>query len=297
MSLSEARTLVIGASGQVGQQLARFLRAPLCTTRESSEDGWIEVDLALGAELRRPLIDLLQKEGIKAVFCAGGATNVESCESEPDLTFRTNVDGPQAAALAARTCGAAFVYFSTEYVFDGRAGPYSEGDQPNPLSVYGKSKLAGEQAVKKAHPDALIVRTTVVYGPDQRKKNFLYSLRRTLESGREFRVASDQYSTPTYSLDLAEAVVALLDHGANGIFNVVGPSVISRLEFSQISAAALKLPGEFIQGVDTAGLGQMAPRPLRAGLTTEKLRSALPHLHMRAPLDGIEDWLRKESLL
>ena len=297
MNLSEARTIVIGASGQVGQQLARTLRAPLCTARESSEEGWIALDLALGAELRRPLTELLQKEGIKAVFCAGGATNVEACESEPDLTFRTNVEGPQAAAIAARTCGAAFVYFSTEYVFDGRAGPYSEGDQPNPKSVYGKSKWAGEQAVREAHSDALIIRTTVVYGPDRREKNFLYSLIRTLESGREFRVASDQYSTPTYNLDLAEAVVALLDHGAKGVFNVVGPSVISRLEFSQIFAAALKLPAEFIREMDTASLGQIAPRPLRAGLTTEKLRSALPHLRMRAPLEGIEDWIRKESLL
>lgn len=297
MSLSKARTLVIGASGQVGQQLARILRAPLCTARASSDNAWIKADLALGTKLMRPLTDLLQNEGIKAVFCAGGATNVESCESEPDLTFRINVEGPQAAAVAARTCGAAFVYFSTEYVFDGHAGPYSEDDQPNPLSVYGKSKLAGEQAVKEAHPDALIVRTTVVYGPDQRKKNFLYSLKRSLESGQEFRVASDQYSTPTYSLDLAEAVVALLDHGAKGIFNVAGPSVISRLEFSQISAAALKLPAEFIQGADTTRLGQRAPRPLRAGLTTGKLRSALPHLRMRAPLEGINDWIRKDALL
>ena len=239
---------------------------------------------------------LLKKKGIKAILCAGGATNVERCESEPDLTFRTNVEGPQAAALAARACAAAFVYFSTEYVFDGSAGPYSENAKPNPLNVYGKSKLEGERAVREAHPDALIVRTTVVYGPDVSEKNFLYSLMRCLKSGREFRVAHDQYSTPTYSLDLATAVVGLLNRGAKGIFNVAGPRIISRLEFARLSAAALKLPTELIRGFDTAALEQVAPRPLRAGLAADKLKSALPNFSMRTPAEGVADWIRTESL-
>lgn len=289
------RSLVIGASGQLGQRLVRSLESPLCSAREPQAGDWLSIDLAKGRELAGPLVGLMRDKRIDAIYCAGGATDVESCESHPEETFRVNVEGPRAAARAARACGAAFAYFSTEYVFDGNAGPYSEAAQADPLSVYGKSKLAGEAAILEAHPEALVVRTTVVFGQDRRGKNFLYGLASALASGREFRVASDQYSTPTYNLDLANASVALLESGASGIFNVVGPTVMSRLEFAVLAADVLHLPRDLIRGTPTSELGQRAPRPLRAGLTIDKLKTALPALRMREPAEGIRDWAVQEA--
>ena len=289
------RSLVIGASGQVGQQLARHLQSPLCSAREPPAKDWQAIDLANGKELVEPMISLLRRQRIGAIYCAAGATDVESCESDPAGTYAVNVEGPRAAARAARACGVAFAYFSTEYVFDGQAGPYTETASPNPLSVYGKSKLAGEAAVLDAHPEALVIRTTVVYGPDRQRKNSLYALACALRAGREFNVACDQYSTPTYNMDLASVSVALLESGANGVFNVVGPDLMSRLEFAMIAADALGLTKELIHGRPTLELGQRAPRPLRAGLTIDKLTSALPGLRMREPAEGINHWAAEEA--
>jgi len=267
----------------------------MCSTRNPSLPGWIPIDLALGGILVRQLTELLRKENISRVYCVGGATNVDVCETTPDQAFLINAYGPQAAAQAAHDCGAAFVYFSTDYIFDGCDGPYTESDEPAPLSVYGRSKLAGEEAVRKAHPDALIVRTTGVYGPDQHEKNFLYGLRRNLLSGQTFRVASDQYSTPTYNADLAAATVALLDLGVSGIFNVAGPNVLSRHQFALIAAATIGHSTELIHGTETSELMQKAARPLLAGLTSDKLRSALPNLYMRTPIEGIKTWIKHNT--
>ena len=181
------------------------------------------------------------------------------------------------------------VYFSTEYVFDGADGPYDEDHRPNPLSVYGKSKLAGEQAVLDADPRALVLRTTVVYGPEEQGKNFVYRLVASLKSGTEILVPIDQLSSPTYNRDLAAAAAKLAKKRVTGIVNAAGPEVISRVEFAQRIAAMLELDPALIRAVETSEFGPAsAPRPLQAGLKIDRLRG-----HSIAPRnleDAIEDW-------
>ena len=268
----------------------RGAEAALPTTRHERE-GWVHLDFA---ELETPeqAAALFDAYELDSIYCVAGMTAVDACEDAPELAFHTNARGPGVLAAYAQRRKLPFVYFSTEYVFDGTPedpGPYAETDALRPLSVYGKSKLAGEEAVCEACACALVLRTTVVYGPDARQKNYLYSLMRNLATCTAMRVPEDQVSTPTYNLDLIAAALGLVECGASGVFHVCGPEVMGRLQFAREIAEKLGLDTSLLHGVSTAELGQRAARPLAAGLATRKLTTLYPQLRMRTVVEAIED--------
>ncbi len=234
--------------------------------------------------------DVLDRAAASVVVVAAGFTHVDACEEEPELARAVNCEGPAVLAAQARRSGAQTVYLSTEYVFDGRQGPYDERSPTNPLSVYGTTKLDGETAVQEADPRALVVRTTIVYGPEEQGKNFAYQLADRLRRGQRLTVPSDQVSTPTYNRDLAAGIVALVRHGTSGVVHVAGPDRLSREAFARALASAADLDPELIDGVPTAELGQPAARPLSAGLVS-----------VRAPRPGeladvrtaVADWISR----
>ena len=285
------RNLVVGASGQVGTQVLRILPSAsiVPTSRRAERPGWTALDLATVSEAEAN--KLFRCFEVTAVYCIGGMTNVDGCESTFELARRINCEGPAILAVAAAKHGARFVYFSTDYVFNGRNGPYAENAPGDPICAYGRSKWLGELAVQDAHPAALVIRTTGVYGPDPNERNFLCSLRRGLTGTKPFRVPDDQIYTPTYNLDLASAVVALAESGAQGVFHVTGPDLVSRLEFARRAAAVMGLDPANLSGVSTAELAQTAARPLRAGLLTGKLKAYLPQIRMRGVEDGVSHWI------
>jgi dTDP-4-dehydrorhamnose reductase len=260
-------------------------------TSRLERDGWLRMDLAALTEVGDAAA-LLDAEELDAVYCVGGMTHVDGCEAEPELAWRTNARGPGVLAAYARGRGLPFVYFSTEYVFDGAqedAGPYTEEARTNPLSVYGRSKLEGEQRVLEAYAEALVLRTTVVYGPDPRRMNYLYALMRNLAAGTKMRVPEDQISTPTYNRDLIAAAFGLVKAGASGVWHAAGPERMGRLAFAQEIAQRLGLDAGLLEGVATSALGQAAVRPLDAGLATEKLLRMHPELRMRGLAECLED--------
>jgi dTDP-4-dehydrorhamnose reductase len=282
------RPLIVGASGQVGQALGTLLgRDALLASRMARQPRSLELDLSRLAQSAALARDVFEAHNVSAVYCVGAATDVERCEREPEWAMSTNCHGP--AALAAAAGDRPFVFFSTDYVFNGRApaGPYGEDAPTHPLSAYGRSKLLGEQAVQAAHPSPLILRTNVVYGPDPQGKNFLYTLRGLLSAGTPMRVPTDQINNPVYNQDLAAATLALVGAGLTGIYNIGGPVQLSRYDFALLAAGLLGLDSSLVQPVTTDELSQTAARPLQSGLRTEKLRAALPHLHLRSPEDGI----------
>lgn len=292
------RPLVIGATGQVGQNIALRLsdRNPLQTGRNPSISGFRRFDLASAALHPDEAARLLDCDDIDSVYCVGGATDVERCESEPEIAFLANERGPIVLAAAAAARHLPFLYFSTEYVFDGEDGPYTENDPVNALSVYGKSKLAGERGVSDAHNNALIIRTTVVYGYDSARKNFLYGLLNRLSVGQCMNVAQDQLSTPTYNRDLAEAAVTLMNSKAAGVYHVCGPERMSRFQFAISAAELMGLPSHLVVSALTCSMGQKAPRPLNAGLSSKKLNQHFPKVIMRTPATGIQDFVSSEIL-
>jgi dTDP-4-dehydrorhamnose reductase len=207
------------------------------------------------------------------VFLCSAMTNVDACELDPGLARRVNGQGAAAAAAQCAALNAKLVYLSTEYVFDGKAGPYAEDAPVNPLSVYGRTKLEGERAALAA--GALVIRTTVVYSYSPGSKNFIMQLIANRKAGAKMRVPADQFSNPTHAPDLARAVLELAQKGASGVFNVVGPNWLNRYDFALKACAAFGFSADFVEPAATAALGQAAPRPLQAGLRTQKLQAFL----------------------
>ena len=282
------RTLVIGASGQVGAAIADRLTARghtvVGTHHRVVQPDTRALDLTDTIATER----LIAETEPDWVLCPAGLTHVDYCEDYPDKAMAVNRDAPAAAAQAAAKRRAGFVFFSTEYVFDGTGGPYAEDDPINPLSVYGLSKLQGERHVQAENTRAVIIRTTVVYGVERQGKNFVYQLLRRIRSGEPVHVPCDQVSTPTYNLDLAAATVELIERDVCGITHLAGPELIDRYAFALEVCAAFGLDPNVIKPVDTPTLAQRARRPLRAGLSTDRAR-ALLDAPLQAPREALAD--------
>jgi dTDP-4-dehydrorhamnose reductase len=289
-SRTERTALVIGASGQVGRSAAQALAAAgwrvVGTFSTRPVEGLVQVDLLDDAALRALVRDVRPA----ACVLSSALTHVDRCEDEPALAEAINARAPGIVADACREVGARLLYISTEYVFDGAAGPYGEDDLPAPLCVYGATKLEGERRVLARSPDALAVRTTVVFSEDPLGKNFVTQLRDRLGAGQRMRVPADQVSSPTYAPDLGAALAALAARHDTGILNVVGPDVLDRLAFARAAARALGLDEGLLDAVSTAALGQRARRPLRAGLRIDRLRAL--GLATRGVVEALADFGR-----
>jgi len=220
------------------------------------------------------------------VFMPSGWTWVDGCEDDPQRARTVNALAPEAVAQECARLGAGMVYYSTEYVFGEQGGPYGESDRPDPVGVYGASKLEGEQRVLAACPEALSLRTTVVYGPEPQGKNFVYQLIKNLGAGKPMTVPTDQLSSPTYNRALARASVELVEGLERGIWNVAGPEVVDRATFARIAAAVFGLDAALLKPSDTPSLKQKARRPLGAGLRIEKLVERLGWKPL-APLEAL----------
>lgn len=274
MTAGRRRIWVIGGDGFIGSYLLAQLRnegVELCGT-----------SLAGGRDLRQ--LDILDRHQVRTVFRelrpddivihTAAQAHVDWCEQHPVESAAVNVTGSSYVADAVAQAQARLVYFSTDYVFDGRSGPYRETDAPAPLNVYGQQKLLAEHYVARHVPKYLIIRTTTVFGYEANGKNFLMSLIRRLRQQEEILVPSDQVSTPTYVNDLARiaADVAKRDE-ITGMLNVVGEERMSRLELGRLIAFVFQLDERRLRGVPTAELGQIAARPLSAGLSIDRLKA------------------------
>lgn len=281
------RALVIGASGQVGAALLRVLRGrgheAVGTWAHHAAPGLVALDFTDGAAVERLVADRRPDW----VFCPAALSHVDYCEEHPAEAFLLNRDAPLGAARAAGRAGAGFVYYSSDYVFDGVGGPYGEEAPPRPLGQYGKSKWEGEQAIRAALGRALVIRTSVVYGPERQEKNFVYQLIRACRGGGGFRPAVDQRASPTYNEDLAAASVECCERGLTGLWHLAGADTMDRMAFALLVCRAFDLDLSRLTPTTTAELRQKAARPLDGGLSTAKARATL-----RTPLRGAEAGLQ-----
>ncbi len=266
---------VIGASGLVGQALLRVLEnnqyEVTGTYATHPADGLISLDIA-DASAVYDFFRLIQP---RTVFLTAALTHVDYCEDHPEEAFQTNTEGTKNVAKEAARSRSKLVYYSTDYIFDGKSGPYDEEAQPCPASNYGKSKLEAERAIQEILEDYLILRTTVVYGWDRRSKNFAMQVYQKLQAGIPMQVPEDQVGNPTLVDYLAEASIRLVQQETRGIVNVVGRDLLSRSEFGKALAKVFDMDPEMITPVPTAGLKQRALRPLRGGLKIEKMSQLL----------------------
>lgn len=227
--------LVIGASGLVGAALLRRLGADAVGTYRTRPRPGLR---ALDASDRQGLEALVTEVRPEIVYFPAAEPNVELCEEHPERSYQGNVIPALGALEATVRGGARFVFFSTDYVFDGRAGPYAEDDAVAPLQVYGRHKREIEERVLEA--GQMVVRTTTVFGQEPPPaKNFVLRLVARLGAGERVTVPQDQVATPTWADDLAECVAAL---GAErGVWHVAGPDVLARDAFARVVAEVFGL--------------------------------------------------------
>jgi dTDP-4-dehydrorhamnose reductase len=269
--------LILGASGQVGQALARDLESRGWDWQGSYHQHpevsgkLFQLDLGDLGSIEREILS----RAPGAVFLPSGFTWVDGCEDDPLKVRLINALAPEAAAKAAARLNIPLVFYSTDYVFGAEGGPYDELRAPSPLGVYGVSKLEGELRVQEAWPGSLVLRTNVVYGPEPQGKNFVYQLLKSLKQGKAMSCPVDQISSPTYNTDLARASIDLVEKGLNGLWNVAGPELMDRYSFARLAARIFELDASLLKPVRTSELQQRAARPLGAGLSIGKLKLAL----------------------
>ena len=265
------RILLIGHDGQVGYELQRTL-APVGALRAVC---YPEIDFARP----EPLVALVRELRPDWIVNAAAYTAVDKAESEPDLARQLNATVPALLAEEARRLGAGLVHYSTDFVFDGaQRTPYAETDAPNPLSVYGRTKLEGDRAIQASGATHLIFRLAWVYG--RRGRNFLLTLQRLAAEGKPLRVVADQVGCPTWCRPVAEVTAAVLARLAapdapfsarevSGLYNAVCGGETSWYGF----ARALLPPAVAIASIATAEYPTPARRPAYSVLDTGKLRA------------------------
>lgn len=264
-------TLIVGASGLVGGALRALFPDAVGTFLRNPGPGLVPLDIT-DADAVRALVARVRPT---LVLLPAAQPNVDGCETAPEESARVNVEGTRHVAEAAARAGARLVYFSTDYVFDGAAGPYPPDAPTNPIQTYGRHKLAAETIVRETVPDHLIARVCGVYGHQPEGKNFVMALTRLAAGGQRMRVPSDQWGTPTAADNIAEAIRELALSGHRGTVHPVGPDYLTRIDFARLAAEVFGYAPDFLDAVSTPELKQPAPRPLRGGLDNRSTQALL----------------------
>ena len=237
------KLLVVGADGQLGSDVVRLLSPTVEVTARVMD----ELDVTDRAGLRRE-VEATRPDVV--VNCAA-YTAVDRAETEQDAAYRVNVLGAHNVAQAARRVGARVVYFSTDYVFDGAASePYDEDAPTGPLSVYGRTKLLGEQATRESNPDHLILRLAWLYGSSGH--NFVRTILRLAREKDQLRIVDDQIGCPTFTEDVVRQLWTAIQEGCSGTYHCVNTGQASWYAFAThiVHRLGLSIPVVPIQTVD-----------------------------------------------
>lgn len=220
--------------------------------------------------------DLFEKYQPSVVVHAGAMSKPDDCEKEQWQAYLVNVEGTVTLLTNAEEYQSFFIFVSTDFVFDGKKGMYSEMDIPLPVNFYGKTKLEAEEIVKEYPFDWAITRTVLVYGkPLAGRSNILSIVKEKLEKGEEYSVVNDQVRTPTYVEDLAAGIVAIIEKKATGIYHLSGADILTPFEMAIRTADYLGLDKSLLKKVTAADFTQPAKRPPKTGFNIEKAKKEL----------------------
>ncbi len=298
------RILVTGCHGLLGQKLVEILTADFCELHglDVHKDNLFpgrrkytfhQIDLTDRAKV----LDLLQQIRPHAIVNAAAMTHVDACEIERNRCWKINCAAVETLVDSARRIGTHLIQVSTDYVFDGQAGPYSELDRPNPISFYGKSKHAAENAVLGGGIDGAIVRTVVLYGHGRDlKPSFVTWLVDMVRNRQDVKIVTDQISNTTIVDDIAEAIRRIIVKKRTGIYHAAGKEILSRFEFAMKVAKAYGLNDVYIQPTLTQLLGQTAQRPLQGGLVIDSTERDL-EMQFRTVEEQLMLFRKQEAML
>lgn len=275
------RLLVTGASGLLG------LNFSLVAARQGAEvTGLVHSRSLQGVPFEVRQANLLETDTAlqvieasqpDAIIHCAAIASIKAAEQQPELTQKLNAEIPGQLAAAAKGWGVPFVHISTDAVFDGVKGDFRETNPTGPLSIYGRAKLAGEQAVQSANPDAIIART-VFYGWSlSGKRSLAEFFFNQLRAGEPMKGFTDTVFCPLYVEDLAQALLEMLEKRLSGVYHVVSPEHLSKYDFGVRIAQQFGLNPDLIEPVQAEKENRIVPRSLNLTLNTEKLQKALGH--------------------
>ena len=283
------KVLITGSNGLLGQKLLHKLREDKGINliaisrgenRVSEKNGYIYFDLDItdNNAVEKVIVDQMPD----VVINTAAMTNVDMCEDKKDACDALNVNAVQYLADACQEINAHLIHISTDFIFDGEDGPYTEEDKPNPLSYYGLSKLKSEQLLQAHMVKWTILRTIVVFGTGERlsKENIVLWAKGALEKGDSLNIIDDQFRAPTLAEDLADACILAIKKTAYGIFNVSGKETMSIYEMVERIRKYYGLNNTNLNRISTSTLDQKAKRPPRTGFILNKAKSILgynPH--------------------
>jgi dTDP-4-dehydrorhamnose reductase len=277
------RILITGSNGLLGQKIASILASEtdfdvLLTSIERQNQ-------LANLKFNYSQLDITQKSDVKSlihnykpdfIVNTAALTNVDECENDREYAWRLNVDAVKNLIIAARIIDSKIIHFSTDYVFNGKSGPYFEDSPPNPINYYGRTKLASENALKISGVNNCIIRTMILYGfGKQVKSNFVLWIINQLQNNQVIKIVEDQFGNPTLIDDLAIYVLKIIETNKSGLYHICGSENLNRYKFALKIAQVFKLNENLIKPVKTEDLGQTAPRPLKSGLNCFKATSEI----------------------
>ena len=264
------KILITGAFGQLGTSLCKVLsnESILAAGRviiSTKKYKCIELDITN----QRKVAEIIRNYKPDIIIHLAAMTDVDGCEKTPEIAFDVNVKATENLLTSFK---GKFIYISTDYVFDGEKGPYFEDDKVNPMSVYGKTKLYGENLVQQSDIDWVILRSNIIFSySDRTKASFVNWVVDSLKKRQMITVVNDQWNNPTWTNDLAKVISKIIEKDINGLYHYGGRDYLNRLEFAKMIASTFGLDGSLIKPITTSELNWLAQRPLKSGLYTNKI--------------------------
>lgn len=277
------RILVTGGNGLLGQKVnqlfSRYQEMDVLTTAKATElaDPSVSVGFhKLDITDRKAVVEIVKNFEPDIIINCAAMTHVDKCETDRQLCWSINVDGVKHLSDAARITDSKLIHISTDYIFDGKGGPYREDAKVNPISYYGKSKLASENIIISSGVDHVIFRTMVVFGVGKKvKANFATWLEQELRLEKKVSIVTDQIGNATLADELAEAIYISVKKNISGIYHAAGRDILSRYDFAVRLAHFFGYNSNLITPILTKDLNQPAPRPLHSGLLVLKAETDL----------------------
>ncbi len=282
--MSKKKILITGSNGLLGQKLVYLLANHsdiilIATARGKNRLPFTEGYDYQEMDITNPeqVSEVIEKVKPNAIIHTAAMTNVDQCEFEKDLCWAMNVKAVEYLTEACEKQDIYFCHLSTDFVFDGAAGPYSEEAQPSPVSYYGWTKYAAEEVVKRSKCRWSIARTVLVYGivSDMSRSNIILWVKKSLEEGKNIKVVTDQFRTPTLAEDLAKGCWLMTEKEAEGIFHISGKDFLTPYEMAIKTADFFHLDKSLISEADSSNFSQPAKRPPRTGFILDKAISVL----------------------
>lgn len=281
--------LVTGSNGLLGQKLVELLTQQsdtkvIATARGENRLPFKEGYEYFSMDITKPeeVASVIQKTMPDVIVHGAAMTNVDQCEFEKETCWAQNVKAVEYMVEACRKHDIFLCHVSTDFIFDGAAGPYTEEGEANPLSFYGWSKYAAEKVVQHSGIRWAIARTVLVYGIafDMSRSNIILWVKKSLEEGKNIKVVTDQWRTPTLAEDLAMGCFLIADKEAEGVFNISGKDLLTPYEMAMMTADYFGLDKGLIAEADSSNFTQPAKRPARTGFVLDKSNEILgynPH--------------------